>query len=559
MTAHLHAPHDWLLTAPWWHWYRQNLPPAQTSPALQKYATAALVGEFLSDPQRRLVFDDTADRGPAVSGLAGVTLLTGTPLRKLYLATHHRHYLVAVELHCDRPGLPSPQRNDVCEAGFVIRRRRAAVPSGAVAEARKRLRDLTLARVRLNTVDRRRAQATRSAGAGYEAHSEALAEQSAAAEQKVAARRAALHEWAEAVGVKRELEGWRPLCVDPDGHVMPLPERPCAKMRPLPGLGRWERVGELPEEVTEVAFPLHPLVPDPADTRHDAAGRTLYFGVVPTSVADLELLTSEARPAGALEPPQNRAPRFDDVSVYEIRCYVRRHDPACPRRPGERDCHGLLTWSEPSEPFRLAGPLDPRGTAHRPVTIRMPSKTELQASAKLGAGVGGIRVASPPDMQFDPASSGGYQICSFSIPLITIIATFVLRLFLPVVVFALGLWFLLALKICIPPSLDVDDGLQAELAVKPPDYEADASVDASLMAKVDPAFDALAKAIADSTAQAGLSKPKASAFRQQLADQPVADRFRIARSVLGGARTFSVPDDDLRYEPRVEREEVFTP
>ncbi len=47
------------------------------------------------------------------------------------------------------------------------------------------------------------------------------------------------------------------------------------------------------------------------------------------------------------------------------------------------------------------------------------------------------------------------QICSFSIPLITIVATFVFKLFLPIVMLVFELWFLLRLKFCIPPSIEV--------------------------------------------------------------------------------------------------------
>ena len=51
------------------------------------------------------------------------------PTRKLFLNTHKRFYLVVCELHCDAPGLPNAQHSDVLEAGFVVRRRVASVPS----------------------------------------------------------------------------------------------------------------------------------------------------------------------------------------------------------------------------------------------------------------------------------------------------------------------------------------------------------------------------------------------------------------------------------------------
>jgi hypothetical protein len=61
---------------------------------------------------------------------------------------------------------------------------------------------------------------------------------------------------------------------------------------------------------------------------------------------------------------------------------------------------------------------------------------------------------------------GGPAICGFAIPLITIVATFVLRLFLPIVVFLFGLWWMLRLRFCIPPVLTLDDAGWAERLVE---------------------------------------------------------------------------------------------
>ena len=73
----------------------------------------------------------------------------------------------------------------------------------------------------------------------------------------------------------------------------------------------------------------------------------------------------------------------------------------------------------------------------------------------------------------------GAAICSFSIPLITIVANFVLRLFLPIVIFVFQLWWMLALRFCISPvfslSASVAAGLKAHL---------DANVDATFAADV---------------------------------------------------------------------------
>jgi hypothetical protein len=70
-----------------------------------------------------------------------------------------------------------------------------------------------------------------------------------------------------------------------------------------------------------------------------------------------------------------------------------------------------------------------------------------------------------PTMPPSGGSVGDGQICFLAIPLITIVAWFVLNLFLPIIVFLFGLWFLLRLKLCIPPSVSVSAGVEAQLAV----------------------------------------------------------------------------------------------
>ena len=104
----------------------------------------------------------------------------------------------------------------------------------------------------------------------------------------------------------------------------------------------------------------------------------------------------------------------------------------------------------------------------------MPDFTELaaQAAALPVRKLAPVRVVHPQSMNFgvdDGKPSGGsvgsFQICYISIPLITIVAMFVLKLFLPIVVFLFGLFFLLRLKFCIPPSLDLQAGVFAKMAV----------------------------------------------------------------------------------------------
>jgi hypothetical protein len=80
---------------------------------------------------------------------------------------------------------------------------------------------------------------------------------------------------------------------------------------------------------------------------------------------------------------------------------------------------------------------------------------------------------------------GGFQICFFSIPLITIVAMFLLKLFLPIVVFLFGLFFLLQLKFCIPPSLSATGGLSLKLDALMPKLELDASIDVDVEFKAE--------------------------------------------------------------------------
>ena len=152
------------------------------------------------------------------------------------------------------------------------------------------------------------------------------------------------------------------------------------------------------------------------------------------------------------------------------------------------DCHGDLVWSEASEPYRLAPQFDLVGTSNRPVTIQMPNLAELaaQAATRPIGQFSPVRFVHPQQLQSktdgsipSSGSIGGPAICFFSIPLITIIASFVLNLFLPIVVLLFNLWFLLALRFCIPPSFSIAGGLQLELAAIPPklDVDAELSVD----------------------------------------------------------------------------------
>jgi hypothetical protein len=128
-------------------------------------------------------------------------------------------------------------------------------------------------------------------------------------------------------------------------------------------------------------------------------------------------------------------------------------------------------WSAPSEPYRLASFYDPDGCAQRPVEVRLPDFAQLEASNALPS----VKMSSPAQSSFvfaedgtipTSGSVGAADICFFAIPLLTIVATFVLKLFLPIVTLVFGLFWLLKLKFCIPPSLQLEADINAELKVE---------------------------------------------------------------------------------------------
>jgi hypothetical protein len=460
----------WLLLAPWYRWPQPGVAGSGrgTAPLLQKYAESRFVNDFLAEPQRSLKFqpEDYVHRVepkvPVPSHSLSLLTRVRTELRKVFLDVHCRFYLVVVELCCDQPGLPAVKRDQICEAGFVVRRRVAP----AQGEARKVLHaalaevqqlESRLARLRgiLPSGGSRRRTAP---GVVIEALRDQCADEAEKLEGELTGKRAALAGLAASHGVAVEVQGWVS-----SGH---------------PGVGSWQAVEETPTaetvELAEASFPLYPLIPDPANARHSAKGHTLWFGVLPTGGPDLDAAGN---------------PRFDDRSLYEVRCYVRRHQAGCPRGKAP-DCRGELVWSRPGESYRLAAPGDLDGTSHRPVTIVLPDLRDLQAQAAarpMGEGMG-LRMIAPegsslefqtnPDDVGNPggATTGGPSICSFAIPLITIVATFVLKLFLPIVVFAFGLWWMLKLKFCILPSFEMDAGLAAELTAAGPGVEIGASL-----------------------------------------------------------------------------------
>ncbi|MEW2416042.1 hypothetical protein AB0953_20300 [Streptomyces sp. NPDC046866] len=437
------AQHGFRILAPWYVCERgrfDRFAPAALSPALQKYASADFVHALVADPRDSLAFDPVEDvwscplpvppeqRGSGRARFATHRLVR-TGLRKLYQPAHERFYAVVVELFCDRPGWPRPQSAEGLEVGFVMRRRQVEVdgPPEVLRRLARRLASGLLAG----------AEAGEAGGAARAARAEAddgalpsLSEARDVLWASLAHRRAFEAEnrdLIDRVAVTTETQAWM---VGPAGGQWrkvgdpPPAGRPADREQELPMWRLPARSGDCPRE------------PPPAE-------RSLWFGVVPTSSG---------------EHDDRGAPKLDDRSVYELHCFVRRA-PA----PGHEHCPPQVSWSEPGEPFRLAPFYDPEGTKNRRTSITLPDLRALAARAGEPPGPGGVVITSPPGSQlsFDPGGGtpgGGSvtgttpRICTFALEIFMIVAYFLFSMFLPIVVFLFRLWWLLALRFCLPPS-----------------------------------------------------------------------------------------------------------
>jgi hypothetical protein len=439
--------HHWILTGPWYRWDPPGDPVVgrQAGPEIQKYASPDFVQQFLKKPWRSLMWTDqdkvhhVAPTGGSKYALSQTVYQVLEPeTRKIFLPTHSRFYLIVFELHCDRPGFPSVRRECVGQAGFVVRR--WALRPVSPEERRQ----VEKALGQLADSNRKFERAVRMAVAGQKA--EQLTVEVAKDVQKVQSE-------LDRLAGKLALQGWKP---PPDNKKKPAPDED----DPEPAVSwSWQAVGDpVPTAGTdEQIYPLYPLVPDPAQTNHTAAGRCIWFGVIPTGSRELDVSGN---------------PQYDDRSLYEIRGFVRPRVEGCPKGPKL----GEAVWSEPTACYQLASHCDLDGTSHQPVTVQMPDLDALAAQAAsmpMGAGAG-VKFVTPKNsmLQFGVDKDGkaekkpglgGPAICGFAIPLITIVATFVLRLFLPIVVFLFGLWWMLRLRFCIPPVLMADADLTARL------------------------------------------------------------------------------------------------
>lgn len=546
--------HPWALVAPWWKWPRPltSVSGRMTRPEIQKYETSKLVDEFIRNPQKYLKWMDedlvhVVQPAPPISpGSNGkprrfselAYVIDPLRTRKIFLDTHKRFYLVVCQIHCDAPGFPRAARADVCRAGFVVRRRTTDIPAAGAKQAGAILKNISAARSKLGALDAEATLATRKFA------STVAAKQSAAsvsgATGNASAFATALMTEAIVTSVDRQrastralLEHERSRLLDWTAHFKVAPRLQGWFNDPLlEKIGAWADVAEKPATLNgEAVFPMYPLIPPKSDAKHAGRFGTIYFGLVPTGTGETDTRGNA---------------RFDDQQYYEVTCFAERH--LIPHDSGSPcHCPDTLFWSLPTTPYRLASHFDVAGTSKRPVTVQMPNIEELAAQATPAFGVA---FAKPPKSLMVTGDSTGkmkklgqssaFEICSFSIPLITIVASFVFELFLPVVMLAFGLWFMLKLKFCILPEISLAAGVTAEI-----------QLDVSLQAELDIAADVNASIDANfGTGSAHASPEVAAALKTQFS--PIATA-NMQVAVVAAAKGDG-PDltDGLEFELEVQ-------
>ena len=476
--------HPWALVGPWYRSQSVGGPPANrtTAPIIQKYGDSKFMDKFVKDPQHSLRFlcEDMVDRyssDPNALITPDIQAQLDDGL-KLFLHAHQRFYLVVCELHCVIPGFPSTKGEHVCESGFVIRRKTPLIEpevSKALATRQQTVKLLKQKVLKLKEQMARRNKqdsgmvSKASKQVFGDTLNQLIQKQLDSNTEKLKQSEAQLQDFIQVNNIKAALQGW---VVDGDDEQ----------------LGEWNEVEATPQTIVEKVYPLYPLVPLPDDHQHSAAGKSMWFGLIPTATADLD---------------KQGDPHIDDSDLYHIRCFVRRKKDCCTNN-GPNCCHGEVIWSEATENFRVAAFFDLDGTSHKPVNIKLPDLDALRQQADLGPpGRGaGAKTIAPANSSLNFGTNGmdmpsgnpdsptrpGTQICFFAILLFFIVALFLFRLFLPIILFLFQLWFLLKLKLCIPPSVSLDVGLAADLEIHGPDIEAAIALDAGLVAEIGGGF-----------------------------------------------------------------------
>jgi hypothetical protein len=466
--------HPWTLLGPW---YRKHSSGGgkgfSGKPIIQKFASSDFINDFIKDPQHSLRFlcEDFIDR-PCGSIFEAVDPHNqGNDQMKLYLDAHSRFYLVVCELHCQAPGLPRVSNDQVCEAGFVIRR---YIPRYSPEQQQSLNQLYAERRFYIDEADKQNKKIysqtykLKKKGASKETIAQGTAANSSSLkniEQRLDQVRQQIQATLEQQDNINETQAWREI-KDSQGNSRGW---------------TWQAVvDETPQQIEEAILPLYPLIVPKDDKEHSGGQQTIWYGLIPTFSSDVDLYGN---------------PRFDDTTLYDIRCFVRRHDDRCTKTSQRGDCQGELIWSESTESYRLASPYDLIGTAHRPVNIKLPDTNALkqQSEARPYGIASNVRMIMPPESNLGFASNGlemgdvskkvngGEQVCFMSIPLITIVALFVLNLFLPIVVFLMSLWFMLRLKFCIPPSISFGADMAADLKASGPNFAANIDFDIDIV------------------------------------------------------------------------------
>ncbi len=450
--------HDYALLTPWYQRIRDDtavLSDQARRPSIQKYVDSDFTRRLVADPRDSIRFDPKDDvwsytvpigavpLGPLTERqkLAG-RLKVHTKLPKLYQPSHQRFYAAVIEVVCDDPGFPLLSSLEGLTVGFVVRRITTKF-GGGENELRALARAVTAELFETQSVP----------DPSDESGVSGLLDLPDDGDPAQVAFRGSAHGEAliQAAQLSHVREAWK-RAEDGQGGWVPVDEQP-------PGLAA-SSPGPEPGEATPAAEQEMPMWPVPAAAGPCARARhrALWFGVVPTFSGDLD---------GAGEP------KLDDHSTYFLQCFLRQAPPA-----GHEHCPPRTWWSAESRPFRLAAFFDPDGTKNHRVRIKLPDLRALAARAG-DAPAGGVAFERPPksNLGFGPAGKipttgtvGGdsTEICTFAIELLTIVAMFVFSLFLPVVVFAFQLWWLLALRFCWPPSATALAALDAYFAGLPP-------------------------------------------------------------------------------------------
>jgi hypothetical protein len=451
-----------VLRAPWY--VRERLQadlqdPRALRPTLQKYGNSQFVPQLLADPRNSLQFlaEDrwsypvpvTLTNAHGRERFATHKLHT-TKMRKLYQPTHDRYYTVVVEVFCDQPGLPRAGAHEEIEVSFVMRRRKATL-KGDLKTVRRLARNLLVAQSKAEFGVRPAAMFEDSTDVYYadEAWRQQFAEDNG--------------DLLSAVGAEHQVQAW--MVNDSGGVWRDLDADPPP--------------GEAPRREEEF---LMWRLPPAASGCDEAISRSLWFGVVPTYSAEHWI------GPGPDSPVQTK---LDEHEIYELVCFVREPPP-----PGKEHCPPVIWWSKPTRPFRLAAPFDPDGTKNHSVTITTPDLRRLAARAGQKLGPGGARIVTPPGSGLPPPPFGdlakstnmslgaGDSICFFAFELFFLVALFLFLLFLPIILFLFQLWWMLALKFCIPPSISFQALAQFVLDGKDLPGDADAAFKADFDAFV---------------------------------------------------------------------------